>query len=289
MGCSPKSAFNRTAVYALTILLGMAISIELRAQKLNSQAKVILERLPLEKQKKLANFASDVASYINDTDWTGQDADYEIPLNLQIYLQDISVSFEDRYSGTFLISNTVDIQYYDKYWRFPYQEADRLVHDESMFSPLTGFIDFYVNLVLGGEFDKTSSLGGAPYYDKAKQINELAKFNTQFMQGWDERSKLIQSILSQDNVPFRKCGHLFFTAFYYSDQKDTTSRRFCLKGISILEGILKKDPEHKAALDFLKSHSVDIAKIFKDDNAVLQRMVALDPAHKEVYQRFIDD
>jgi hypothetical protein len=280
--------FKQAALLVFLVLLGIPFARDIHAQKLNSHVKLLLERLPLEKQKKLENFASDIESYINDYDWTGQEADFEIPLSLQIYLQDISANFEERYSGTFLISNTVDIQYYDKYWRFPYQAGDRLIHDESAFQPFMGFLDFYVNLVLGGEFDKTSSLGGTPFYEKAKLINEQAKFNTQFMLGWDERSKLIQSILNQDNVPFRKSKYLFFAAFYYAGQKDTSAQKYALQGVSILESILKQDPEHKEALDYIQAHYMQIADIFKDDNAMLQRMIAMDPVHKEAYQRVID-
>jgi hypothetical protein len=285
----PDWRSSRGIVCVFSIGVVFLFSTGIRAQRFKSEVKLIMERLPLEKQKKLENFASDIETYINDYDWTGQDADYEIPLSIQVYLQDVSASFEDRYAGTFLISNTVDIQYYDKYWRFPYQAGDRLLHDESVFQPFTGFLDFYAHLVLGGEFDKTSSLGGDPFYEKAKQINEQAKFNTQFMLGWEERAKLIQSILSQDNVPFRKCKYLFFTAFYYAEQKDTTARKYCLQGIAAIESVLKKDPEHKEATDFLQSHYLDIAEVFADDNAVLQRLIEIDPAHQEAYQRYIDE
>jgi hypothetical protein len=261
----------------------------LYAQKLSAQVKLITERLPLEKQKKLENFASDIETYINDFDWSGQDMDYEIPLSLQIFLQDISASFEDRYSGTFLISNTTDLQFFDKYWRFPYQAGDRLLHDESVFHPFTGFINFYVNLILAGEFDKFSSLGGTPFYEKAKQINDQAKFNTQFMLGWEERTRLLESLTGPDNVPYRKGKNLLFAAFYAAGEADTTAPRLGLQGVAALESVLRKNPEHKEALDFLKAHYMDIAEIFKDDVPVLERLLVMDPAHKETYQRFIDE
>jgi hypothetical protein len=274
-------------IWAVLTVIGFSISADVRAQKLVSEVKMIMERLPLDKQKKLQNFGSDIESYINDFDWTGTNSDYEIPLSLQIYLQDMSASYEDRYAGTFSISNTVDVQFYDKYWRFPHQAEDRLVHDETVYNAFTGFVNFYVYLVLGSEFDKWGSLGGTPFFEKAKQINDQARFDSQFNLGWDERTKLLQRITSQDNVPFRKSKSLFFTAFNAAEG-DTSVKRTCLQGVSLIEGVLKKNPEHKDALDYMKAHYVQIGDIFKDDDAVLQRLIAIDPEHKEAYQRFID-
>jgi len=283
MGRSMKN----NVVWTLVLILGFSVSGRVCGQKLNSDVKLILERLPLEKQKKLENFTADIQTYINDFDWTGTDSDYEIPLSIQIYLQDISASYEDRYGGTFLISNTSDIQYYDKYWRFPHQAEDRLIHDETVYSAFTGFINFYVYLVLGAEFDKWGDLAGAPFYEKAKQINDQARFDAQFILGWDERTKLLQRIISQDNVPFRKSKSLFFAAINAAEG-DTSVARTCLQGVSLIEGVLNKDTEHKDALDFMKAHHLKIAEILKNDHEALRRLIAIDPEHREAYQRFID-
>jgi hypothetical protein len=281
-------SMNKISIRAAVFILGFAVSAGVYGQKLNSDVKLILERLPLDKQKKLENFAADVQTYINDFDWTGTDSDYEIPLSVQIYLQDMSASYEDRYGGTFLISNTSDVQYYDKYWRFPHQAEDRLIHDDTVYKPFTGFINFYVYLVLGAEFDKWGDLAGTPFFEKAKQVNDQARFDTQFILGWEERTKLLQKIIGQDNIPFRKSKSQFFAALT-AVEGDTSVARLCGHGLTLIEGVLKKDPEHKDALDFLKAHYQQIAEIFENDDGSLQRLIAIDPEHKETYQRFIDE
>jgi len=293
MGITEKERFmgrfiKKVPVWAAVVIFGLAVSGDVRGQKLNSDVKLILERLPLEKQKKLENFASDIQTYINDFDWTGTDSDYEIPLSIQIYLQDMSASYEDRYAGTFLISNTSDVQYYDKYWRFPHQAEDRIIHDETVYQSFTGFINFYVYLVLGAEFDKWGDLAGAPFFEKAKQINDQARFDTQFILGWEERTKLLQKIIGQDNIPFRRSKSQFFAAFT-AVEGDTSVARSCGQGLALIEAALQKDPEHKDALDFMKAHYLQIAEILKDENAMLRRLIAIDPEHAEAYQRFIDE
>jgi hypothetical protein len=275
-------------IWTAALILGLAVSTGVHGQKLNSDVKLILERLPLEKQKKLENFAADIQTYINDFDWTETDSDYEIPLSIQIYLQDMSSSYEDRYGGTFLISNTSDVQYYDKYWRFPHQAEDRLIHDDTVYKPFNGFINFYVYLVLGAEFDKWGDLAGTPFFEKAKQVNDQARFDTQFILGWEERTKLLQRIISLDNIPFRKSKSQFYSALTAAEG-DTSVERSCGHGLALIETVLKKDPEHKDALDFLKAHYLQIAEIFKNDDGSLRRLIAVDPDHKDAYQRFIDE
>ncbi|MCJ7813148.1 DUF4835 family protein, partial [bacterium] len=119
------------------------------AQRILSQVRMMLEKLPLEKQEKLKDFSDDVEVYINNYDWSGGSSNEEIPIDIQIFLTDNSVSYEARYSGTFLISNNLDNQYYDKYWRFPYEAGEQLEHNESEYHPFRGFIDFYINLMIG--------------------------------------------------------------------------------------------------------------------------------------------
>ena len=85
----------------------------LYGQQISAEVSVILERLPLEKQQRLQNFNDMIATYLSDYDWTGEDFEESIPVTIQIFLQDASANYEDRYTGTFLISNGTDIQYFD--------------------------------------------------------------------------------------------------------------------------------------------------------------------------------
>jgi hypothetical protein len=265
----------------LTLFAGMP---RLEAQKLVPQVKLILDRLPLEKQKRLVDFESAVSTYLADADWTG-DMSWELPLNLQVYLQDVSASFEDRYSGMCLISNMSDLQFYDKYWKFPYMAGDRIIYDVNLYEPFTGVINFYVYLILAGEYDKYSPLGGTPCYEKAKTIHDQARFNSTFIYGWDERGKLLQSLMGMDAQPFRRSKYCFFAAFDAASRADTTALQLGLEGLALLEGVRKKDPEHKETRDFLNAHHVNIAELFRNDPDALDRLAAADSTHAELYNR----
>ena len=259
------------------------------AQQPNAQVKLMLERLPLEKQQKLKNFAEDIEAYVNDYDWTGEGADEDIPVTIQIFLTDNSVSYEDRYAGTFLVTNNSDIQYFDKYWRFPYQAGESFTHNENIFHPFTGFIDFYVYLILGGEYDKYGRFLGTPYFERAKSITGQAQFNSRFILGWKERTELIDEILSDENKPFRVMKDLFFLGLSYVGEEDSTAHKYCAQSLALLDEILAKNPDDKPTFQFLQAHRAEFIEVFQDDTALLKKLIQLDPENAETYKRYIGE
>lgn len=271
-----------------TVVLAVSMNQVLIAQQIEAQVTLILERLPLEKQEKLKNFSDAIETYISDYDWTGEDFEEPVPVIIQIFLQDNSVSYEARYSGTFLISNGSDIQYYDKYWKFPYNEGDPLLHQDNVYEPFTGFLDFYIYLILGGEYDKLGKLAGAPYFEKARQIADQGMFDARFAFGWKERIELIETILSDSYKPFREMKDLYFLGLSYEYEEPETALKYCAMAIDELEKILRRDPENKDALNFIKAHYIEIIRLFRSKNDVLRRMIRLDPDHKGAYEQHME-
>ena len=280
---------QRRVLFVL-ILLALTIGIVTPsfAQQIRAEVKLLLERLPLEKQQKLKNLAEDIEVYINDHDWTGEIWDKEIPVSIQIFLQDNSVNYESRYAGTFLITNNLDIQYYDKYWRFPYQYEERLLHQDGIYHPFMGFIDFYVYLILGGEYDKQGRFLGTPYYEKANYISEQAKFVNQFIRGWEERTLLVDKILSDSYKPFREMKDLFFLGLSYVGEEDSTARKYCTQSLSIFEKILRDDPYDEEAIRFIKVHHIEYIDIFKEDRDMLEMLMRVDKERAKTYQKYLD-
>ncbi|MFQ6116144.1 MAG: DUF4835 family protein, partial [bacterium] len=150
-------AFMSTILLSFSILIG---------GQLKADVNVIIDKLPIDKQEKMQDFHKVVKDYIENAVWLEEDDLGPIEITLQMFLTDIPSNIEDRYKCEFLISSS-DVQYFDKRVRFPYHPGDPLVYNEQAIDPLTGVIDFYVNMILGNEFDKESYLGGDFYYKRA--------------------------------------------------------------------------------------------------------------------------
>ena len=274
--------------YLILSALWMFFSPEdVSAQKINGHVRIQLERLPLLKQKKLKDFAEDIEYYINNYDWTGESDDFEIPFAVQIFLTDKSVSFEERYAGTLLISNNSDIQYTDKYWIFPYQAEERLMHNENAYDPFTGVLEFYIYLILGGEYDKYGKFLGTPFFEKAKLISEQAKFNSQFIYGWEEREIKIERIMHDDYISFRVMKDTFYLGLDYVGEEDSTAQKYLRHALDQLDDILTDNPDHKDAIQFLKAHHIDFINVLKDDRDAIELLMIIDPDNEEAYKKYL--
>ena len=268
------------------VILSVFFTFPLAGQAIEADVVLTLELLPLEKQEKLQNFAETIEIYLNEYDWTGDGWDEPIPVTISLQLQEASTSFEDRYAGTFMISNNNDMQYYDKYWRFAYNPQISLEHG-GPYHPFTGFIDFYVYLILGGEYDKLGEFKGQIYYEKAKQVSDQAMFDAQFQSGWRERVELIDHILEDEYKAFRKMKDTFYLGLSYLGDKPDAVKKYCAQAIDQLDKLLARNPEHKDARNFLKAHHIEIIDIFKQDPNIIQTMINIDPERKETYRKYL--
>ncbi len=234
---------------SLTIIVITASSYSY-AQRVVCDVKVTLEKMPLENQTKLTFLQSELANYMNIYDWTENEFKYNLNCQLEVAFSEAkTISYEDRYVATIVISNGVDLQYADKRWEFSLRQDERLEHSET-FHPFTSLIDFYNYLILAHEYDKLYRMGGDRYLDMANQINESAKFDVQYYKGWDRRSDIINTLRSEERKEYRKLIYYYFTGIYFYDQKDKK------KAVQFLS----------AALEQVKKVSPDVLKRFFEVN-----------------------
>ncbi len=212
------------------------------AQKIVCQVKVSLEKMPMENQDKLAYLQGELESYINSFEWSEDEFGYDVNCEMEIAFDEVkTVSYEDRYTATIIVSNGIDLQYADRRWIFALNEQERLVHSLS-FHPFSSLIDFYLLLILGHEYDKLYDLGGQEYYDKARQISETAKFSTQYYRGWDRRQDLITQLTSQRMEPYRKLIFHYYTGYYFYESQEMDNARAHFNRAIVM---LKQCPKEK--------------------------------------------
>jgi len=260
------------------------------AQAVHADVKIHLDKIPMDHRHKLKDLQEKLQAYINDYEWTDDQDAGNIYLTIQIFLQDISSNFEDRYAGQFLISNNSDQQFFDKRWRFNYSPGDAFYHQENSFHPLTSLIDFYVYIILGGEFDKLDKLAGTPYFTIAQDIAHQGQFG-RFPEGWDYRQDLIKKILAEPHKIFRTGIDAYYLGLSYEKEDPKVMYKQCQKGLQLIAKSLEEDPEDQIARQFIKSHSQEIIDIFKDtgNTAVFNLLISLDPEHKAIYSKYISD
>lgn len=254
--------------------------------RLRAKVVVILDKLPLDKKKKMANFHEKVANYINSRSWIEEDYIVPFEIGVQLFLEDSPTTIEDRYRCSILVSGP-DIQYYDKRARFPFQENEEL-KTTAEYVPVLGLIDFYIYLVLGNELDKYSQLGGTPYFEKARSVVQHGKFS-RFYDGWDWRDETMQAIFSANYKKFREMKDYYFYGLWSTQNEPTQTRRYIKQAMEKLEEILKENKDNLAAKQFIDAHYQEVIELFKDtgDDSVFRILLRIDPERENLYSEYL--
>jgi hypothetical protein len=284
-----RFVFIPIVVFSLCQLLDVPPAFgTVRDKRLRAKVTVILEKLPVDKKAKMANFHEKVANYINSRDWIEEDYVNPIEIGVQLFLEDNPSTVEDRYRCNILVSGP-DIQYYDKRSRFPFQENEEL-KPGAEFSPILGLIDFYISLVIANELDKYGLLEGTRYFEKARGILQQGKFaRPPFFEGWDWRDQTMRAIFSDNYKKFREMKDYYFYGLSLNDDEITQKRDYVKQAIEKLAEVLKENRDNLGAKQFVDAHYQEIIELFKDtgDDSVFRILIRIDPDRENIYQEYI--
>lgn len=136
--------------------------------------------------------SNDLTEFVNSRKWTDATFSEEerIECNFVFTLESVA---GESYSGTLLVQGsrpvfnsgytTTLFNFLDKNLKFNYTQYQRLEFDENLYeSNLLSTIAFYVNIIVGLNFDSFSRYGGQKYFEKAELIVSLAQ--TSDDSGW---------------------------------------------------------------------------------------------------------
>ena len=177
----------------LILFIPFTISV---AQELNCTVTVNYEGLAVNNRELLIDFGGVVESYMNTTQFTGEAWDgQKIDCALTIFFT--GASNETDYSAQVVIVSTRPVfkstrqtpmlTISDANWSFRYVPNQALYANQATFDPLTSFLDFYANLIIGFDWETWQELGGTQYFKKAFDILNLSVSST-YKKGWEQSS-----------------------------------------------------------------------------------------------------
>jgi len=293
---------RRCGPFCVIILCLSAVflpALPVQGEQLNATVELYTELLPFEKQEKLEDLYMEMESYFTDEEWIEDYEGLAIPFTFRMYLVDESVGFEDRYGARIHASNDYDLQYLDKDCHFAYQPDDRLERDAVIYHPLTGLLDYYAYLIIGGEMDKRSTLGGDPYFKRAQEVVQEALFS-EFYRGWNRRSDELERIMAEENMDYRQMLAVYFHALWlWQEERIEESREYCRSALGMIAEILQDGEQideewsryrQEQIARFFTHHYREIGELFANSTEgedILPLLVELDPDHEEFYMEFL--
>ncbi len=280
--------------YPLCLVL-LSVPCVVQAGSVKAKVQAIIDKLPEDKEQKMQGFADAVQEYIEDVEWLEEDDRMPLELSIQLFLSESLSNVEDRYNCEFLISSS-DVQYFDRRVRFPFEPTDLLVYSEQSVEPLTGVLNFYINMVLGSEMDKVRGMGGDIYYKRALNFGALGKFvRTEFSAGWTQRVELINRVFRKPFMRFREMKDYYFYGLYVLEEENNKkdARANFISALDIIEEVMEtKGNLMEEPQQFLNSHYTEIVDLFKDyshRDDVFKKLIKLDPDHRDIYEKHITD
>lgn len=288
--------------FFILIIIPFTISF---SQELNCNVTVNFEGLSVENRELLVDFAGVIESYMNTTQFTGEAWDgQKIDCSLTIFFT--AASNQTDYSAQVVVVSTRPVfkstrqssmlTINDANWSFRYVPNQALYANQATFDPLTSFLDFYANIIIGFDWETWAELGGTPYFNKAFNLLNLSQGST-YNKGWEQSSAsyskwgLCNDLLNDKYRAFREA---FFVYHYGVDEyqvKKKDAQDKIVELVNVLSDLQTKVGISNSVLIklFFDTKSGEIIELLKDyhDIKIFERLKKVDPPHAAKYAEML--
>lgn len=288
------------------IILLFGLSSLIFPQELNCRVTLNTESIPIAEREKLRNFTQTIEDYMNKTkfsskEWQGK----KIDCAMSVFI--LSASNEINYSAQVVVTsqrpiyksnnNSLMLSINDNAWGFTYEEGQALYPNQTVFDPLTSFLDYYANIIIGFDMDSWEELGGTPFFSKAYDIVNLGA-SSRFSNGWMKSSSsysrrgLVEDLLNEKFRPFRESLYDYYYGLDTYSQNPEAAMEDILKPINTLEQLqTKMDLNTVLIRVFFDAKSGEIIERLKnhpDKQEIFTTLRKIDPAHTAKYNDHLD-
>jgi hypothetical protein len=287
-----------------TILLScLPFANSVRAQEVDCTVQVNFEAVSLGHKDLLVDFAADIREYLRGHRWGSDDSGDKIQCALNIFIQ--AAIGENRYAAQAFIGsqrpiynsdkNTAVLRLLDDQWEFTYVRNRPIIHDLYTYNDLTSFLDFYMYVIIGCDYDSYEPLSGNAYFQKAADVANLGRSNG--AKGWQQTTtsysklKLIDELLNPKFAPLRLASYRYHYAGL--DSLSTNPANAYKNIIRAVEEIGKLrtevDPRNASIRAFFDTKAPEIADLFQtyDDPSVYLKFIKADPSHQTIYEQYL--
>ena len=272
-----------------------------QGQQVDCTIQVNYESVPTTNKDLLHDFGADVSNYINNYTWAS-DEDVKVKCMITIFVK--GVIGDDRYSAQAFIGSqrplygseksSAVVRLFDETWEFTYVRNRAINHNQSTYNDLTSFLDFYVYVILGYDYDTYGKLSGTPMFQKAADVASLGRSSGQ--RGWQQTSsgynriQLIDELLNPKFEPVRRASY-----FYHFSGLDSLSTdpirgmNNILRALDIIGKARRQvDPRNLVIKSFFETKYLEIADLFLSypDASVYATLSSVDPPHRNTYDEY---
>lgn len=280
----------------------LACALPAGAQMVDCTVTVNYEAVGTANKDLLQDFESDVRNYLNNFQWGSDQIEEKVKCTVDIFIQ--NATGDNSYMAQVFVGSqrpifgsnksTAVVRLFDEAWEFTYIRNRPLNHNPYNFSDLASFLDFYMYLILGYDYDTYERLGGTPWFQKASDIASMARTSSQ--KGWQQtttgysRAQLVSDLLNPTVIPIRASFYRYHFNGLDSLASDRERSLEQIKGALEQIGLAKKsvDSRNLVPKAFFDTKYLEIAELFQDypDPEFYVKISKIDPYHQKTYDEY---
>ncbi len=281
-------------------VLIFAFSTIIFPQELNCTISLNMDNLSSAQKDLLSDFQQAISDYMNKTNFTDDDwQGGKINCAMSIFI--LSASNDINFTAQAVVTsqrpiyqsdkNSLMLSINDSKWSFKYQKGQGIYSNQSSFDPLSSFLDYYANIIIGFDMDSWVELGGTPYFNKAINIVNLGA-GSSFSSGWTRvtggynRAGLVENLLNDKYRPFREAFYQYYYGIDYYQKNKKIGQEKIVHMIKTVDDMRDKIDFSSVLLrTFFDAKSGEIAEYLKDypDKSIFQTLKQVDPSHASKY------
>jgi len=270
------------------------------AQELDCTVQVNYEAVATTNKDLLVNLENDIRDYVDNFKWGSDNLPEKIHCTFSVFVQ--NVVGDNKYSAQVFVGSqrkiygtarsSAVLRIFDEGWEFTYVANRPLNHNPYTYNDLTSFLDFYVYLILGYDYDSYEPLSGTPFFQKASDIASLGRSGSE--KGWSpstsgySRGQYIDEVLSPIFEPLRRASYVYhFTGLDSLSANPERAYQNMLHALEIIGNAKKRaDPRNLVIKTFFDTKYQEIASTFESfqDPNVYVRIAEIDPSHLKAYE-----
>lgn len=278
-----------------------------KAQELNCQITINTDQVQGTAEKQIfEQLQKSIYEFMNNTKWTNDifTSQEKIDCSLLIIIKQ-KVSTED-YSASIQVQSTRPVykssfrtpvfNFEDDNFEFKFQQFTTLDFNLNSFqNNLTSVLAYYAYVILAVDYDSFSSLGGAPYWQKAQTV--LNNAQTAAERGWrsnegdKNRYWLIENTLQPVFQGIRECLFQYsFNGLDIMHERVEEGRANIIKALELLKPVYASRPASFNMQLFFNAKADELVNIFKgalpeEKTKVLELLMYVDPARTTKYNK----
>jgi hypothetical protein len=298
----------------LVLLFIAVLHVTNYGQELQAKVTVIASRVPNTVDKKVfQTLQSQLTNFINNRKWTPEVVQPQERIECSFLLNIESVVETNVYKASLTIQaarpvynssySTALVNFQDADVTFRYVEYQPVEFNESrvqgtdaLASNLTATFAYYVNIILGLDYDSFGPKGGDQYFQKAQNIVNNAPENRS-ISGWKafdgsrNRYWLAENLLNtRFNLVHDVIYNYYRQGLDFMYDKQVEGRSKILNSLTQLEALNQDNPNSMIVQFFMIGKSQELIQIFKkassqDKVRAVEALQKLDVANASKYQQ----